>query len=104
MTTPQDYAQPTKVFGLLALNKEQGSLITKHCFGDCGKISMAGAIDDPATGGLMVCCEAKCPWLKAEMDKPYGTTMSFGRPHEIYLRALTDSPLPPSTKGESTNV
>ena len=88
--TPQD--TPIKVFGLLAMNTEQGRLVKKHCFGDCGKISMAGAINDPATGGLMVCCETKCPWLKAEMDEPYGTTMSFGRPHEIYLRALTDSP------------
>lgn len=83
---------PTKVFGLLAIHREQGPLVTKHCFGDCGKISIAGAIDDPLTGGLMVCCEVKCPWLKKEMTEPYGTTMSFGRPHEIYIRALTDTP------------
>ena len=57
-----------------------------------GKISMAGVIDDAATGGLLVCCEPACPWLKAEMDEPYGQTMSFGRPHAVYLRALTDTP------------
>lgn len=84
--------KPIKVFGLLAVNPEQGPLVTKHCFGDCGKISIGGAIDDPVTGGLMVCCETVCPWLKKEMTEPYGTTMSFGEPHEIYLRALTDSP------------
>ena len=73
---------------------ESTSEVSGHtsCFGDCGKISIAGAIDDPLTGGLMVCCEVKCPWLKGEMTKPYGNTMSFGQPHEIYLRALTDTP------------
>lgn len=84
--------EPIKVFGLLALNPDQGPLITKHCFGDCGKVSMGGVIDDPLTGGLVVCCEAQCPWLKAEMSEPYGQTMSFGRPHDVYIRALTDTP------------
>lgn len=83
---------PTKIFGLLVLHPGQAPLIQKHCFGDCGKISIAGAINDPATGGLMVCCEPVCPWVKGEMDKPYGKTMSFGREHEVYLRALTDTP------------
>lgn len=84
---------PTKIWGLLAMHAEQGPLVTKHCFGDCGKVSMGGVINDPITGGLMVCCEAKCPWLKAEMDKPYGQTMSFDRPHDVYLRTLTDTPI-----------
>lgn len=85
-------AGPTKVFGLLAINPEQGPLVTKHCFGDCGKISIGGVIDDPMTGGLFVCCETKRPWLKGEMAEPYATTMSFGRPHQVFLRALTDTP------------
>lgn len=84
---------PIKVFGLMAVHPEQRPLIEKHCFGDCGKISMGGVIADPATGGLMVCCELKCPWLKAEMGEPYGQTMSFGQPHAVYLRALTDTPV-----------
>lgn len=92
MSTEEQSGQPIKVFGLLAVHPEQGPLITKHCFGDCGKISIAGAIDDPVTGGLMVCCESACPWLKGEMDTAYGKTMSFGREHEIFLRALTDTP------------
>jgi hypothetical protein len=85
-------AAPEKIFGLLVLDAKQGPLIQKHCFGDCGKISIAGAIDDAQTGGLMVCCEVVCPWLAKETSQPYGKTMSFGRPHEVYLRALTDSP------------
>ena len=84
--------KPTKVYGLLALDKIQGPLITKHCYGDCGKVSMAGIIADDLTGGLIVCCEEVCPWLARQMDEPYGNTMSFGRPHEVFLRALTDTP------------
>lgn len=86
---------PIKVYGLLVMEPSQKPLTEKHCFGDCGKISMAGAIHDDMLGGLMVCCEETCPWLLKQMDKagePYGTTMSFGRPHEIYLRTLTDNP------------
>jgi hypothetical protein len=84
--------KPIKVYGLMIMQPSQKPLIEKHCFGDCGKISMAGAIDDDMVGGLMVCCEEKCPWLFKQTDEPYGTTMSFGRPHEVYLRALTDTP------------
>ncbi|HET8762047.1 MAG TPA: hypothetical protein VFM12_01430, partial [Gemmatimonadales bacterium] len=87
--------KPEKVYGLMVLEKSQKPLIEKHCFGDCGKISMAGAIHDDMLGGLMVCCEEACPWLLKQMDKdgePYGTTMSFGRPHEVFLRTLTDTP------------
>jgi hypothetical protein len=85
--------KPIKVYGLMVLEKSQKPLIEKHCFGDCGKISMAGAINDDMLGGLMVCCEEACPWLLKQMEgEPYGTTMSFGRPHEVYLRTLTDTP------------
>lgn len=82
---------PIKIFGLLVANPGQAPLIQKHCFGDCGKISIAGAINDPVTGGLAVCCETVCPWLKGEMDTPYGKTMSFGKEHEVFLRALQDT-------------
>jgi hypothetical protein len=85
--------KPVKVFGLIAFEKTQKPLIEKHCFGDCGKVSMAGAINDDMTGPLWVCCEEQCPWLLKQMDEPFGTTMSFGRPHEVYLRTLTDTPI-----------
>ena len=85
--------KPIKVYGLLMAHKEQEPLIAKHCFGDCGKASMAGAIHDDLVGPLWVCCEEKCPWLLKQMEgEPYGATMSFGRPHEVYLRTLTDTP------------
>jgi hypothetical protein len=82
--------KPIKVYGLLIMEKSQKPLIEKHCFGDCGKVSMAGAIHDDMLGGLMVCCEEACPWLLKQTDEPYGNTMSFGHPHEVYLRTLTD--------------
>lgn len=92
-----DDAKPIKVYGLLIMEMSQKPLIEKHCFGDCGKASMAGAIMDEHLGGLMVCCEEVCPWLKKQMDgEPYGTTMSFGRPHEVYLRTITDTPGTPN--------
>lgn len=86
--------KPTKVYGLIAMEKTQKPLIDKHCFGDCGKVSMAGVINDDLVGPLWVCCEEVCPWLGKQMDEPYGTTMSFGRPHAIYLRVLSDTQPP----------
>lgn len=85
-------AGPEKIFGLLAFHKDQKPLIEKHCFGDCGKVSMAGAITDPHVGALWVCCETVCPWLDKQMDEPYGNTMSFGREHQVFLRTITDTP------------
>lgn len=45
--------------------------IKDHCFGDCGKISLAGAIDTEY-GPCWVCCEKLCPHL-AENVGPIGT-------------------------------
>ncbi len=85
-------AEPEKVFGLMFFHKLQKPLIDKHCFGDCGKVSMGGFITDDQLGGLCVCCETVCPYLEKEMtDEPYGTTMSFGRPHRVFLRMLKDT-------------
>ncbi len=95
LTDEEKPQKPIKVFGLITMDKKQQALIQAHCFGDCGKVSMAGAIMDDQLGGLMVCCEVVCPWLGKEMDDPYGTTMSFGKPHEIYLRALSETPATP---------
>lgn len=82
------------VYGLTPLAKGQKPLIDKHCFGDCGRVSMAGAINDEQLGPMWVCCEASCPWLLYESAKPVGTTMSFGREHRVFVRLLTDSPEP----------
>ena len=83
---------PIKVYGLLMMHPEQKPLIEKHCFGDCRKVSLGGVIDGGEVGGLWVCPEHVCPWLGKQTDEPFGTTMSFGAPHEVYLRVLSDTP------------
>lgn len=82
--------KPIKVYGLLMMHRDQKPLIDKHCFGDCGKISIAGAIMDDRVGAMMVCCEEVCPFLGKQTDEPYGKTNSFGQPHDVYLRTLKD--------------
>lgn len=78
-----------KVWGVPFMAAKQKLAVERHCFGDCAKISMGGVIDGgPGLGGLAVCCEAICPHLGMDSDEPIGTTMSFGKPHAIYLRAL----------------
>ena len=81
---------PIKVFGVAVMAPKQEAAAKAHCFGDCGKISMAGAIADELTGGLFVCSEVICPYMEKEFPG-YGTTMSFGRPHEVTLRLLKDA-------------
>lgn len=76
-----------QVWGVAVMAPKQKAAADAHCFGDCGKISMAGVIDDPMTGGLFVCCEPTCPYMAEEIPQ-YGTTMSFGELHEVTLRLL----------------
>lgn len=80
---------PLKVYGIMVLQPSQKPAVDKHCFGDCGKISMGGVVDDDMLGGLFICCEHECPHLDKQMEgEPYGTTNSFGRLHNIYLRVV----------------
>lgn len=87
MAENTDQQPPTVVWGVPAML--QKAAFEKHCTGDCGKISMAGAINDPMTGGLFVCCEPVCPHERGVVEN-YGTTNSFGRPHTVHLRALNE--------------
>lgn len=82
MTTPA-----IEVWGIAAMAKTQEAPFRAHCTGDCGKISMAGAIDDEMTGGLFVCCEVTCPYEQKTLQN-YGTTNSFGKKHIVHLRRL----------------
>jgi coenzyme F420-reducing hydrogenase gamma subunit len=81
--------QPIKVWGVAFMAEKQKDAVLAHCFGDCGKISIAGVIDAGQIGGLAVCCEPTCPYVAMEMDEPYGQTNSFGKVHDVYLRCLT---------------
>lgn len=85
--TENTTAEAIKVWGIAAMAPKQQAAVNAHCFGDCAKISMGGVIDDPVTGGLLVCCQPTCPHAAEEMDG-YGQTMSFGTPHTVTLRLL----------------
>lgn len=78
-----------EVWGIAVLAPSQEAAAKAHCFGDCGKISMAGAINDDLTGGLFVCCQQTCPYEDRTYQN-YGTTMSFDRPHTVHLRLLKE--------------
>ena len=90
------------LYGLLVTYSEQEPLITKHCFGDCGKISMGGAIITDF-GALMICCQKECPYEKGTTDDPIGVSEMTGEP--VYLRALHEVSSPqPSQFTEQQNV
>lgn len=86
------------VFGIAVMAPNQKLAAETHCFGDCGKISMSGAINDRLTGGLLVCCEKVCPYMADEIEN-YGNTMSFDEHHSVTLRLLKLQPTPPESKG-----
>ena len=81
--------EPTEVWGIAVMAPTQRQAAEKHCFGDCRKISMAGAIKDDRTGGLFVCCQPTCPY-EAHVMPNYGSTMGFGKPHTVHLRLLKE--------------
>lgn len=78
----------SKIYGLLASVPEQDELIKNHCFGDCGQISMGGAIVDDKLGVLFVCCQEECPYQKKVTDEPIGKSEWTG--DDIYLRSLKE--------------
>ena len=75
------------VWGAAHMVPNQKDAVKIHCFGDCGKISMAGVVMDDQVGGLFVCCQESCPY-EQEVLNGYGETMSFGERHVINLRIL----------------
>ena len=80
-------SEPLQIFGLVAGSETQKAAIDKHCFGDCGKISMGGAVIDDHVGMLWICCQSACPY-EQEVIRDYGTTESFGDDHVLHLRVL----------------
>lgn len=78
-----------QVWGVAFMALTQKVAVKAHCFGDCGKISMAGAVMDDHAGGLFVCCQETCPYQQEEI-RGYGETLSFGKPHTLHLRILRE--------------
>jgi hypothetical protein len=83
-----------KIFALAVKHPEQEPLVNKHCFGDCGKISMGGAVMTQV-GVTMLCFQEKCPHEVQEMQEPLGAIdYEDIAEHEelIYLRVfVTDA-------------
>jgi hypothetical protein len=73
------------LYGLVLGIPEQKEIISKHCFGTCGKIIL-GAVLDEQMGELAVCRTAKkkCPQLDKQMDEPIGEV----KDEPLYLRKL----------------
>ena len=60
--------------------------LEKHCFGDCGKISIGGMIDTGELAGpCWVCCEKDCPYEKGVVG-PVGESEMTG--DTIFIRAI----------------
>lgn len=74
---------------LVIRDPKQQQLIRQHCSGDCGKLSMGGAIDtqDMGLGLCMVCCEDECPYEKGNVDIQRTSEMT-GEP--VFVRVLED--------------
>lgn len=78
----------SQVFALPALIPSQEILHKKHCFGDCGKVSMAGCIDmGDQIGPCWACPEDSCPY-EMKRSEPLGTSEWTG--DEICLRSLKE--------------
>ena len=80
------------IYGLVIGIPEQKEIISKHCFGTCGKI-ICGAIMSDSCGELAVCRTPKeqCPCLDKQMDESIGEVQ--GEP--IYLRKLKMAEIKP---------
>lgn len=85
MKKPQNEDVVGKIYALPALIKSQQNAHTQHCFGDCGKVSVAGAIEIQEVGPCWVCTVTSCPYEKGVIG-PVGSSQWTG--DEVYIRAL----------------
>lgn len=75
------------IYGLVIAIPEQKKIISKHCFGTCGKI-ICGFVYDKELGELAICRTEKenCPHLDSQMDEPIGEVQG----DNLYLRKLKE--------------
>lgn len=73
------------IYGLVLGIESQKTIISTHCFGDCGQIIL-GVMDGGEFGPLLVCHTpaSQCPYMDREMSEPIGDL--HGTP--IFLRML----------------
>ena len=79
--------KPQEAWGIAAAAPTQQRAAEAHCFGDCGKISIATCIADEETGGMFACFEKTCPH-EQQTVRCYGSTVLGGVPHLLHLRVL----------------
>jgi hypothetical protein len=75
------------IYAVLFSNTEQQKLIKDHCFGDCGEVSMGGALELPGYGMCFVCCQEECPYLKDQVG-PVGESALTG--DIVWIRVLEE--------------
>ena len=75
-----------KIYALAIMVPHQKAPIEDHCFGDCGKISMAGAVEIDLLGPCFVCCEQECPHQHKVSEEPFGKSALTG--DDVYVRVL----------------
>jgi hypothetical protein len=88
-SAPSVQRPPREAWGIAAAAPTQQQAAKNHCFGDCGKISIATAIADPETGGMFACFQKTCPH-EQQTFRCYGSTVLGGIPHLLHLRVLRE--------------
>lgn len=64
--------------------------LKKHCFGDCGKISIGGIVDTgDVAGPCWICHQEECPHEKGNAG-PVGEMESTG--DNIFIRVIETAP------------
>jgi hypothetical protein len=67
------------------MHSTQKEPLQKHCFGDCGKISMGMSVTCGEYGPCFVCTQEVCPYEKGSVG-PCGEADATG--DTIYMRIL----------------
>jgi len=76
------------LYAIPMMIESQKEPLEKHCFGDCGKISMSGCIDIPEVGPCWVCTHSDCQHEKGHTE-PLGTSHMTGE--EMCIRGLVSN-------------
>ena len=85
MTNIAAHDEQTTLYCIPMMFESQIKPLDDHCFGDCGKISMAGAIDIDEVGPCWVCTQAECQYEKGHTEI-IGTSQMTGDP--VCIRGL----------------
>lgn len=81
--------RPPEAWGIAVMAPTQQGAAKAHCFGDCGKISIATVIADDETGGMFACFQRTCPH-EQQTIRCYGSTALGGVPHLLHVRILQE--------------